>query len=151
MVECAVQVGGKLLVDACQSLPNMPVDVQQLGADWLVASAHKMCGPTGIGFLWGRCVALHDPHVQRLHYPQPSDLVMCSLSVQLDAGLVTMDKPLVHMLRTDGPPVGSCPHVSPQMSRSAALSQVRGAGQHDTMDGGRRDDPGRLSEPRHVC
>jgi cysteine desulfurase/selenocysteine lyase len=49
-------VGGKLLVDACQSVPNMPVDVQQLGADWVVASAHKMCGPTGIGFLWGRCV-----------------------------------------------------------------------------------------------
>jgi selenocysteine lyase/cysteine desulfurase len=56
-----MQVGGKLLVDACQSVPNMPVDVQQLGADWLVASAHKMCGPTGIGFLWGRCVLQADP------------------------------------------------------------------------------------------
>jgi selenocysteine lyase/cysteine desulfurase len=32
----------------------MPVDVQTLGADWIVASSHKMCGPTGIGFLWGR-------------------------------------------------------------------------------------------------
>ena len=32
----------------------MPVDVSQLGADFIVASAHKMCGPTGIGFLWGR-------------------------------------------------------------------------------------------------
>ena len=50
-----LQVGGKLLVDACQSVPNMPVDVRALGADWLVASSHKMCGPTGIGFLWGRC------------------------------------------------------------------------------------------------
>ena len=34
----------------------MPVDVQALGADFIVASSHKMCGPTGIGFLWGRWV-----------------------------------------------------------------------------------------------
>ena len=51
----AAQVGAKVLVDACQSVPNMPVDVGAIGADWLVASSHKMCGPTGIGFLWGRC------------------------------------------------------------------------------------------------
>jgi len=44
----------KTLVDACQSVPHMPVDVQKLGVDFLVASGHKMCGPTGIGFLWGR-------------------------------------------------------------------------------------------------
>ena len=46
--------GAKLLVDACQSVPHMPVDVQEIGCDFLVASGHKMCGPTGIGFLWGR-------------------------------------------------------------------------------------------------
>jgi len=46
--------GALVLVDACQSVPHMPVDVTALGADWLVASAHKMCGPTGVGFLWGR-------------------------------------------------------------------------------------------------
>lgn len=49
------QVGAKVLLDACQAVPNMPVDVQSLGADFIAASAHKMCGPTGIGFLWGRC------------------------------------------------------------------------------------------------
>jgi len=47
-------VGAKLLLDACQSVPHMPVDVGALGCDFLVASGHKMCGPTGIGFLWGR-------------------------------------------------------------------------------------------------
>ncbi|MDB9342291.1 SufS family cysteine desulfurase [Nodularia spumigena CS-586/05] len=46
--------GAKLLVDACQSLPHMPVDVQQIDCDWLVASGHKMCAPTGIGFLYGK-------------------------------------------------------------------------------------------------
>ena len=44
----------KILIDACQSTPHMPVDVQKIGADFLVASGHKMCGPTGIGFLWGK-------------------------------------------------------------------------------------------------
>ena len=43
-----------ILLDACQSVPNRPVDVQDLGIDFLAASGHKMCGPTGIGFLWGK-------------------------------------------------------------------------------------------------
>jgi cysteine desulfurase/selenocysteine lyase len=47
-------VGALLLVDACQSLPHMSVDVKQLGCDFLVGSSHKFCGPTGMGFLWGR-------------------------------------------------------------------------------------------------
>ncbi|KAK9824493.1 hypothetical protein WJX72_010804 [[Myrmecia] bisecta] len=54
VVEEAHKVGAKVLFDCCQSVPHMPMDVQALGADWIVASAHKMCGPTGIGFLWGR-------------------------------------------------------------------------------------------------
>mmetsp|Transcript_6923 Transcript_6923/g.9946 ORF Transcript_6923/g.9946 Transcript_6923/m.9946 type:complete len:524 (-) Transcript_6923:251-1822(-) len=44
----------KILLDACQSVPHMKVNVQQLGVDFLAASGHKMCGPTGIGFLWGK-------------------------------------------------------------------------------------------------
>ena len=50
--EMARRVGARLLVDACQSVPHMPIDVATLGADFVVASGHKMCGPTGIGFLW---------------------------------------------------------------------------------------------------
>ena len=46
--------GALLLVDACQSLPHFPVDVAQLDCDFLVASSHKLCGPTGMGFLWAR-------------------------------------------------------------------------------------------------
>jgi cysteine desulfurase / selenocysteine lyase len=44
----------KFMLDACQSVPHKKVDVQELGADFLAASGHKMCGPTGIGFLWGK-------------------------------------------------------------------------------------------------
>lgn len=43
-----------VILDACQSVPHMKVDVQELDVDFLVASSHKMCGPTGIGFLYGK-------------------------------------------------------------------------------------------------
>jgi cysteine desulfurase/selenocysteine lyase len=46
--------GALVLVDGAQSVPHIPVDVQSLGADFLAFSAHKMCGPTGIGVLWAR-------------------------------------------------------------------------------------------------
>ncbi|MGB7444529.1 MAG: SufS family cysteine desulfurase [Coleofasciculaceae cyanobacterium] len=50
----AHQQGAKVLIDACQSVPHMPIDVQAMDCDWLVASGHKMCAPTGIGFLYGK-------------------------------------------------------------------------------------------------
>jgi cysteine desulfurase/selenocysteine lyase len=50
--------GAKVLVDACQSVPHMPIDVQAMDCDWLVASGHKMCGPTGAGFLYGKLAVL---------------------------------------------------------------------------------------------
>lgn len=52
--EWAHDVGARIVVDACQSVPHMVVDVQNLGVDFLVASSHKMCGPTGVGFLYGK-------------------------------------------------------------------------------------------------
>jgi cysteine desulfurase/selenocysteine lyase len=58
IVETAQKYGARVLIDACQSVPNMPVDVQALGCDWLVASGHKMCGPTGAGFLYGKLEVL---------------------------------------------------------------------------------------------
>ncbi|XP_027932464.1 cysteine desulfurase 1, chloroplastic isoform X2 [Vigna unguiculata] len=54
IAQWAHDVGAKVLVDACQSVPHMVVDVQSLNVDFLVASSHKMCGPTGIGFLYGK-------------------------------------------------------------------------------------------------
>lgn len=50
----AHEKGAKVLIDACQSVPHLPIDVQSIGCDWLVASGHKMCAPTGIGFLYGK-------------------------------------------------------------------------------------------------
>lgn len=52
--QIAHQNGAKALIDACQSVPHVAVDVQEIDCDWLVASGHKMCAPTGIGFLYGK-------------------------------------------------------------------------------------------------
>lgn len=46
--------GAKVLIDACQSMPHLPINVQAIDCDWLVATGHKMCGPTGSGFLYGK-------------------------------------------------------------------------------------------------
>lgn len=50
----AHEVGSLILVDGAQSTPHMPVDVQALDCDFFVFSAHKMCGPMGIGVLYGK-------------------------------------------------------------------------------------------------
>ena len=54
LVRSKAHADSKIVFDACQSVPHMKVDVQALGCDFLAASGHKMCGPTGIGFLWGK-------------------------------------------------------------------------------------------------
>ncbi len=54
LVAAAHAVGAKVLIDGAQSAPHMPVDVQALDADFYVFSGHKMCGPTGIGVLYGK-------------------------------------------------------------------------------------------------
>jgi cysteine desulfurase/selenocysteine lyase len=54
VVAAARAAGALVLLDACQSVPHLPTDVQELGADFVAFSGHKMLGPSGIGVLWGR-------------------------------------------------------------------------------------------------
>lgn len=54
VVESARAVGALVVLDACQSVPHMPVDFHALGVDFAAFSGHKMLGPTGIGVLYGR-------------------------------------------------------------------------------------------------
>ena len=56
--EIAHGVGAKLLLDGCQAVPRMPVDVAALDCDFYVFSGHKLYGPTGIGVLWARAELL---------------------------------------------------------------------------------------------
>jgi cysteine desulfurase/selenocysteine lyase len=58
IIRLAHEAGAVTLVDAAQSVPHLKVDVQALDADFLAFSAHKMCGPTGIGALYGRITLL---------------------------------------------------------------------------------------------
>jgi cysteine desulfurase/selenocysteine lyase len=54
IMPAAHAAGAVVLIDAAQSVPHFPVDVRALDIDFLAASGHKMCGPTGIGFLYGK-------------------------------------------------------------------------------------------------
>ncbi len=60
IVARAHEVGAVVVLDACQSAPHMPIDVRELGVDFLTFSGHKAIGPTGIGVLWGRAELLKD-------------------------------------------------------------------------------------------
>ncbi|HET7847358.1 MAG TPA: aminotransferase class V-fold PLP-dependent enzyme, partial [Acidimicrobiia bacterium] len=52
--------GARVVVDAAQLVPHAPLNVAELGADFVAFSAHKMLGPTGIGILWGKMEALQE-------------------------------------------------------------------------------------------
>ncbi len=54
VIALAHHYGARVLIDGCQSAPHLPLDLPAMGCDWFVAAGHKMCGPTGIGFLYGQ-------------------------------------------------------------------------------------------------
>jgi cysteine desulfurase/selenocysteine lyase len=60
IIQMAHQAGAVTIVDGAQSVPHFPVDVQDLDADFLAFSSHKMCGPTGLGVLYGKLDILND-------------------------------------------------------------------------------------------
>lgn len=59
IVAAARAVGALVVLDSCQSTAHMPVDVNALDVDFAVMSSHKMCGPTGVGALWGKTELLN--------------------------------------------------------------------------------------------
>ncbi len=60
IVAAAHAVGAIVVLDACQSVPHMKVDVVELGIDFLAFSGHKTVGPTGVGIMWGRSALLEE-------------------------------------------------------------------------------------------
>jgi cysteine desulfurase/selenocysteine lyase len=60
IIHLAHQAGAVTILDGAQSVPHLPIDVQDLNADFLAFSSHKMCGPTGIGVLYGKLELLNE-------------------------------------------------------------------------------------------
>ena len=60
IVRRAHEVGAVVVLDACQSVPHMKVDLKELGVDFLAFSGHKTVGPTGVGIFWGRAELLSE-------------------------------------------------------------------------------------------
>jgi cysteine desulfurase/selenocysteine lyase len=85
--------GGILQLDAAQSFPHRPIDVQKMDVDLFAASMHKACGPTGMGFLYGRYDLLEETEplilggetVSDVHYPHDIDLL--NPPAKFEAGL----------------------------------------------------------------
>lgn len=81
-----------LVVDGAQSLPHFKVDVQDLDVDFFAASAHKMCGPTGVGFLYGKKELLEKLEPTNLgggmneSFDSPEELYLKELPSRLEAG-----------------------------------------------------------------
>ena len=72
MIELARACGVPVLVDGAQAMPHMPVDVQALDCDFYCFSGHKMCGPTGIGILYGKA-----EHLDRMQpYQGGGDMIL---------------------------------------------------------------------------
>ena len=108
----AHDVGALLLVDACQSLAHMPVDVVALNADFLVGSSHKLCGPTGIGFLWAR------------------EQLLEAMPPFLGGGEMIQDVSLNHSTWAELPHKfeAGTPAIGEAIGMSAALSYLQGLG-----------------------
>jgi cysteine desulfurase/selenocysteine lyase len=110
--ELAHRVGALLLLDGCQAVPRMTVDVASLGCDFYVFSAHKLYGPTGIGVLWGR-----------------ADLLEAMPPVQ--GGGAMIDKVTFEKTTFAAPPgrfEAGTPHVVGVLGLAAAVDYVQGIG-----------------------
>ena len=102
----AHEVGAVVLVDGAQAVPQMPVDVQAAGVDFLVFTDHKVTGPTGIGVLWGRRALLD----QLPPFLGGGEMIA---TVSMERSTYAQ----VHRLRP-APPISSRPSVSARPSTS---------------------------------
>ncbi|KKS96448.1 MAG: cysteine desulfurase/selenocysteine lyase, cysteine desulfurase / selenocysteine lyase [Candidatus Gottesmanbacteria bacterium GW2011_GWA2_43_14] len=101
-----------IIVDAAQAVPHMPLNVQDLGADFMVFSSHKMCGPTGIGVLWGK------QHLLEMLPPYQTGGEMIR-EVRLDSSTYN-ESPYKFEAGT--------PHIAGAMGLAAAMKYLQGKG-----------------------
>jgi cysteine desulfurase/selenocysteine lyase len=112
IAELAHGVGAKLLVDGCQAVPRMPVDVRAIGCDFYVFSGHKAYGPSGIGVLWG-----------------PYELLAAMPPWQTGGGMITLVTP--ERTEFQDPPhrfEAGTPDISGAVGLKLALDFIEGLG-----------------------
>jgi cysteine desulfurase/selenocysteine lyase len=149
LVRRARAVGALVLLDACQSVPHSPVDVAELGVDFLVFSGHKMLGPSGIGVLVGRGgllaamppfllggsmieqvhmeVSTYAPPPQRFEAGVPMTSQAVGLAAAVDyLGAIGMDRVAAHEHRL----------TSAAVAQLGALDGVRIVGPTENVDRG---------------
>jgi len=100
VVELAHAANAVVMLDACQSVPHMPVDFKELGVDFLAASGHKMLGPTGIGFLCAR-----RQHLEEMEPLFVGDGVTETVSVSLDPAEAPSLSPIPWRFEAGTPPL----------------------------------------------
>jgi len=112
--DLAHDVGALLLIDGCQAVPRMPVDVGALGCDFYVFSAHKMYGPTGVGVLWGKAEHLE-------------------LMPPVQGGGAMIDRVTIEKTTFAPPPArfeAGTPHIVGVIGLGAAIDYVEAIGLH---------------------
>jgi cysteine desulfurase/selenocysteine lyase len=125
VVVAARSVGARVLVDGAQAAPHMPLDVEALGCDFYAFSGHKMCGPTGIGVLWGRRQLLDEME------PYQGGGEMIEL-VELERATY---KPPPHKFEAGTPSIGDAVGLAAAMRYlgEVGLDRIQ-AHEHDLMD-----------------
>lgn len=92
IVEYAHSLGIFVVVDGAQSIPHMKVDVEDLGCDFLVFSAHKMCGPTGVGIIYAPKLIMEKIKPQNMgggmneSFANPKDIIFKDIPYRLEGG-----------------------------------------------------------------
>lgn len=119
LTQLAHDAGAAVLIDGCQAIPHMPVDVQSLGCDFYVFSGHKAYGPTGIGVLYGR------EKVLDAMPPWRGGGEMIDV-VSLTKGTTYAGLP--HKFEA------GTPHISGAIALGVALKWIRGVGEARIMD-----------------
>ncbi|MBN9102086.1 MULTISPECIES: cysteine desulfurase [unclassified Pseudonocardia] len=174
LVRRARAVGALVLLDACQSVPHMPVDLTAAGVDFAVFSGHKMLGPTGIGVLYGRTELLeamppfltggsmielvrmegttYAPPPQRFEAGTPMSSQAIGLAAAVDyLGAIGMDAVYAHEMELAAAAIEGLSAIPGVRIIGPATTEDRGGAVAFVVDGVHAHDVGQVLDDRGVA